>query len=379
MKKIFLSTIFVLAQSFLFSQNIIWEKTFSQAKWNNNRIWSISNAAGGGYISCGEYMGENNRFYWVMKFNVNGNIEWERTFEATDDDFPGKILRTKDDGYILAGRLGCNALLNLCDLHLLKLNKDGNKIWEKTYKGCANNFVNDVVELSTGGYLVCGGCSYSKIQYAWIIKLSETGEIIWKKDIENFGPCTSIIEDKKGDYIACLSTTYIIEIENKAKIIMMSPAGTIKFEKNLEYPKEFFCQSIQILQTSDEGSILKYVLVDDMDKPKKIIVNKYDINKNLLWTKTIHESNSKDGLIDITNTQLLQNSTGDYLSVINCIDKIPTKMLLYKIDANGSFSASKTLFLNQKEIYNASLLLNPDGSLIIGGYSLGYSFLLNVK
>src|SRR4249919_186749 len=83
---------------------------------------------------------ENNRGiddYWVVKLNREGNIEWQRTFGGTDVDEILALQQTSDGGYILTGKSVSSPSADkaenkgVFDFWVIKLNSFGSVEWQK--------------------------------------------------------------------------------------------------------------------------------------------------------------------------------------------------------------------------------------------------------
>ncbi|MPT30986.1 MAG: T9SS type A sorting domain-containing protein [Chryseobacterium sp.] len=87
--------------------------------------------------------------YWIVKLDKNSNVEWQKTYGGSGDDRPKTIANTKD-GYIVSGESTSQSSGNKkenikegTDLWVLELDRSGNEIWQKSY-----NFGNRDVAMS---------------------------------------------------------------------------------------------------------------------------------------------------------------------------------------------------------------------------------------
>ena len=107
--------------------------------------------------------------YWVIKLNHLGVLQWEKNFNASDNEWLWSLNKTSDGGYIIGGwsdsPIGgdkSEASRGGEDYWILKLDGSGNKIWDKTFGGTDDDELNFIFETSDGGYLL-GGDSRSQI------------------------------------------------------------------------------------------------------------------------------------------------------------------------------------------------------------------------
>ena len=93
--------------------------------------------------------GFGNGDYWVIKLDKNSNVEWQKTYGGSGDDRPKTIVNT-ENGYLIAGESTSpssgNKKENIkdgTDIWVLNLDSSGNEIWQKSY-----NFGNRDVAMS---------------------------------------------------------------------------------------------------------------------------------------------------------------------------------------------------------------------------------------
>ena len=77
--------------------------------------------------------------YWIVKLDKNANVEWQKTYGGSGDDRPKTIANNKN-GYIISGesisQSSGNKKENIkegTDIWVLNLDKSGNEIWQKSY------------------------------------------------------------------------------------------------------------------------------------------------------------------------------------------------------------------------------------------------------
>jgi len=100
-------------------------------------------------------------------------VEWEKTFGGSLDDLGISVKQTMDGGYIIAGSTNSYGAGN-DDLWIIKVDFDGNDIWNNTFGGSGHDFANSVQQTTDGGYVIAGkSSSYGAgNDDVYIIKLS---------------------------------------------------------------------------------------------------------------------------------------------------------------------------------------------------------------
>jgi len=146
--------------------------------------YSVQETSEGGYIVAGstQYLGDQDHDFWVLKLTSTGFFEWQRIYGGYGDDVAYFIQETRDEGYVVAGDTDSFGV-NESELWVLKLTSIGNIEWERIYGGSDNDYLNCIQETSDGGYVVTGntysfGAGDSDIL---ALKLSFAGDIEWQR------------------------------------------------------------------------------------------------------------------------------------------------------------------------------------------------------
>lgn len=146
---------------------IQWQKSFGGSI--QDYAFSIAQTSDGGYIVAGEASSidgdvTNNHGgsdCWVLKLDIVGTIQWQRTLGGSDDEFANSIIQTIDGGYILAGSAlsidgDVSISYGLRDAWIVKLSSSGTIEWERSYGGSGFDSASSIAQASDGGYIVAG-------------------------------------------------------------------------------------------------------------------------------------------------------------------------------------------------------------------------------
>jgi predicted secreted protein len=162
--------------------NEVWDKTFGGT--NTDGAYAMQQTSDGGYILAGitRSSGAGDFDAWLIKTDENGNKVWDTTFGGSNEDWAYAVQQTSDSGYILAGytrSFGSGSF----DGWLIKTDANGNKVWDKTFKGWNNDYAFAVQQTSDGGYILAGiTSSIGAGGYdAWLIKTDADGNEVWDK------------------------------------------------------------------------------------------------------------------------------------------------------------------------------------------------------
>ena len=189
---------------------------------------SIQQATDGGYVAAGYTESNNGNVsgnhgggvyddFWVVKLNSGGAMQWQKCLGGSADDFARSIEQTSDGGYIVAGETysnngnvtGNHGLYD--DAWVVKLDSGGNMQWQKCLGGSSYDAANSIQQTTDGGYVVAGSSMSNDGNVTgnhgnndfWIVKLSNTGSLLWQKCLGGSGDdeANSIHQAIDGGYI----------------------------------------------------------------------------------------------------------------------------------------------------------------------------------
>lgn len=153
---------------------ILWEKIYGGSA--DDLATDVKQTPDGGFIVCG-YTTSNdldvtgNHFsevqngflsdYWIVKLDSSGNIVWQKCYGSTGDDEAHSILIDSDGNYVVAGYSSVedgdvSETNGSWDVWILKINQQGDILWEKNYGGGWIDQASSLVKTTDNGYIVAG-------------------------------------------------------------------------------------------------------------------------------------------------------------------------------------------------------------------------------
>jgi hypothetical protein len=127
-------------------------------------------------------------------------VVWQKDIKSSTQDFLSQVTTTIDQQYLITGSSIQSKKLstetkqnNGYDFHLVKLNQQGEEVWEKFFAGQNHDFLSSTVATQEGGFLL-SGTSYSGKGLdkkddskggsdLWLIRINEFGDELWQKTI----------------------------------------------------------------------------------------------------------------------------------------------------------------------------------------------------
>lgn len=157
-----------------------WTSVFGDGK--DEWAESMLQTEDGGYLIAGRTSsyGSNLWDIWLIKTDENGNEMWNKTYGLWDMEWAETIIDT-EDGYVVGGKTTSTSTGHTY-AWIIKINKDGNEMWNKTYGGGEGDHLNALAKTDNGFIFVGTTASYDVAQFdAWLVKIDEEGREIWNK------------------------------------------------------------------------------------------------------------------------------------------------------------------------------------------------------
>jgi hypothetical protein len=190
------------------SGNLLWQKTLGGTSAEHFTLHNFSGTSDGGCVVAGSAESSDgdvtdnkgNEDAWVVKLNSNGTVAWQKTFGGTKRDYAYAVTFTFDGGYLMAGGTFSNdgdvvgnhdASGNTSDAWIVKMDRNGNKLWQKALGGTGFDNANAIIPNTDGTFMVV--CSTNStggdisvathggiLNDAWVVKCSMNGSILWQ-------------------------------------------------------------------------------------------------------------------------------------------------------------------------------------------------------
>lgn len=311
-----------------FDQNstLQWQKTYGGS--DDDRGSDIIQTTDGGFAILGysksndgdvsENFGFND--FWISKLDASGNMSWEKSLGFAGVDNGISIIQTNDGGFLLTGVLDVSASGGMGnsktsfskrhaggDYWVVKLNNLGNKEWSKFYGGSFTDTPYDAIQTEDDGYLIVGSSDSDDVDISgnkgsydfWILKISETGTLIWERSFggSEIDEAHAVAKTNDGNYVIVGDTrSSDLDVSNNNGaadlwVIKISPSGNLIWEKS--FGGSSFDVGRSIAKTLDNGFIISgSSRSSDGDLSKNNGQNdawilKIDADANLIWQKTI--------------------------------------------------------------------------------------------
>jgi hypothetical protein len=304
------SSLAVTAQS-----DTTWTKTFGGDC--DDIGYSVQQTTDGGYIIAGytKSYGSGSSDIWLIKTDKDGHRVWDKTFGGMEDDEGSSVQQTTDGGYIIAGYTKSYGS-GSSDIWLIKTDRYGHKVWDKTFGGIEDDEGSSVRQTTDGGYIVTG---YSESYGAggkdvWLIKTHSTGDTSWTRtfggDKDDKG--SSVRPTTDGGYVVAGHTCSFGTSSDDVYLIKTDPQGDTLWTKTFGRALSDYGYSVQ--QTTDGGFIVAGASNDPYGLQQALLLLiRTDSKGATTWMRTIGPA-----MVYSYGFSVQQTTDGGYIAV-GCI------------------------------------------------------------
>lgn len=180
--------------------NMEWRKFFGGT--NNDRSHAVVQSEDGGFVLSGfsesdDFDIKNSRGsydYWVVKIDAEGELVWQNSYGGSGIEIAYDIAKTVDNGYVVVGHTfsddkDVTENHGEADMWLIKIDDDGNLVWERNFGGVAFDAAQSVSLSADGGFIISGNSKSTTIDVSanagendmWLIKTDANGKMVWQK------------------------------------------------------------------------------------------------------------------------------------------------------------------------------------------------------
>lgn len=178
-----LFTLFLIAPPWIYADT--WENLYS-GETSEYSSWAVE-TSDGGFIVAGKTNSFGNGDYdlLLLKLDPKGNIVWQKTYGGTNAENASVIIQTSSGGYIVAGSSITYGISDY-DFWVIKFDADFNIVWQKYYVDSSHNTPCSIAETSDKGFILAGKEDFSDSDM-WILKIEEDGAIEWQNTYDREG------------------------------------------------------------------------------------------------------------------------------------------------------------------------------------------------
>lgn len=317
---------------------LIWSKNIGGINVDVGK--SVIQLPDSGYVVAGftSSFGAGGYDAYLVRTDKNGNFIWQRTFGGTDWDFANDLVFTSDNHIAVVGNTTSFGS-GQKDGFVLIYDLSGNLIKQKFYGGAENEELRAIIS-TNDGFLACTGYTESRYDVngdMYFIKLDLNGDSLFTrtyggsfKDYAN-----DLVQKSNGDYIICGAKTLSLNATSESAMYSMDSNGTLIWQ-NTDYKAPEFISASNSYQLSYLTGYLRSRTFNVYNKQGEIYVGIHGG-----WPYLV---NSSGGFQDEYLYSIEGTKDGGYISVGSTL-------------SFGSFGTDVYLIKNDSTIINYSSIV----------------------
>ena len=321
----------------------------------------------GGYVIAGSTssFGAGAQDAWVLEVDATGSVLWQKTYGGPDTDNANSIAPTDDGSYVVAGTLSGQP-------GIWKLDALGELQWQKTVQGLdvAGTALSIAVTGDGGAIVLCSDASDDLL----VIKLGKNGDIVWQKSylwqdgqrVGEYGPTYAVRATSDGNYVISLRTfptTRLLKIDPDGDVLWARSYGGL-------------LDSGSIAPTNDGGLVLGGYLDVAQPAPEYDLqvfwVARLDASGNVLWQKMFTgDSRRGDFVQAVTATRDGGIIVAGVTNYFGSLYTSSGRTWVLRLSGQGDVMWQKTL---DGSYYDGRLAITTasDGSTVLAGSTIAY-------
>jgi len=272
----------------------LWEKRFGGAR--KDIAYGVATTSEDKIYLTGtskSYSKEGDYDLYAGKFDKEGKLLWAKSLGGASKDYGYDLTTTTDGGIVIVGKTKSFGHGHY-DMYVLKLSPNGKVLWSKAFGGTTNEEAYGVTQLPDGSLIIVGATeSFGAGDFDYyVVKLAKDGKKLWEKYYgeKKDDMLYAVTAHKDGSFTATGFTRSYNSKKKDLSVVHFSKEGEILWHKIVGRANHEIAHDIET--TDDDGVIVVgstkskghgkndfYVLV--FDKNGKLLVDKtYGGKKN---------------------------------------------------------------------------------------------------
>lgn len=231
----------------------------------------------------------------IMEIDTKGKLLCNKTYGGARRDSAYGLVQTSDEEYVIAGITSSPFPAGL-DVLLLKIDKEGNLKWNKSYDRAIEDELRSVIHTDDGGFAVLcfsriGGGVGPFDETMWLIKTDHKGEVQWNRTYgELFAGFYDMIQSDDGGFVLAGFNPFGTSIDHMW-LVKTNITGGIQWEKTYGglveglgiFPAD---GAFSIIKTNDGGFALAGAISSYGDQYGDMWLVKTNASGDVEWNQT---------------------------------------------------------------------------------------------
>lgn len=318
---------------------------------------------------------------YLIKTNAAGDILWEKTYGGQGYQAGATAVKTSDGGLIISGATDSVSAGGI-DIHLLKVDKDGNELWSKTFGGPLDQ-VGAAWPMDDGGYIlggnivdpndpvvddpgVAGYAGFAGRSNVYLARTDSEGKELWSRKFggDNNVLASSGLQTPDGGFIILATIMHFPVNDDDIYLLKVDQNGNEVWSHTWG---NGMSSGYDLVRTSDGNLLITgpYSPPEERDRSKRdFLFIKVDPEGNEIWTSTFGNPDIFDyGQVLAATTDGGCVAVGEAGSDLTTWDQ---DIVIVKVDENGKLLWKQSFEAGTHSMFG-TVLQHPDGGYVVAG------------
>ncbi|MCK4567394.1 MAG: hypothetical protein KAU48_08795, partial [Candidatus Thorarchaeota archaeon] len=280
----------------------LWNQTYDGS--GDEYVQSVVECGNGGFALAGytNSFGASSQAGWLVRTDALGNHLWNQTYDGPNVDFLYSVVECSDGGFALAGNTMSFGVSSMAGW-LVRTDEDGNLLWNMTYDAPFHEHFDMLVEVSDGGFAICGTTdSYGASNFAgWLLRTDSAGNHQWNMTFDgpNDEQFNAIIESTDGGFaLVGITDSFGVSMQD-GWLVRTASDGSHLWNQTYSTPNY---DELYDLAECEDGTFALVGLANSTGFDGGGWLIKTDSDGNHLWNKT-YDGSDMDGILSVVESK----------------------------------------------------------------------------
>lgn len=338
-------------------------------------------------------------------------VSFQKEYGRPGQDAANDVIELAD-GYLLAGQT-TDPATNRLDAFLLRTDKSGTVLWQKTYGAAEDDIFRNVAVANDGGFIAWGSTrlGFQGNTESWLVKTDDAGNLVWQKTVgtpQYFEAPSGRIIPVPGGYVLSgartttgYSQSFVLRVDNDGNTVWSRFTPSAQYNslsvnyvidslvylngvvndqgcwrtmnvhtgaivQSREYHADTTQRLFQQYPTPDGGHLMSGFVLGSVPGLNRTYgwVQKVDAAGQLQWSKTFKVAHLN---FIYTHTLLPDGSCVFAMNYYPVVNSGATNSMLVKLDAGGNVLWVQN-FGSARSVWLEKIIPTGDGGLLAAGH-----------
>lgn len=324
----------------------------------------------GGYAVCGVTYsyGSGMNDAWLLRLDEEGNLVWDQTYGQEYGESALELVECSDGGFAFVGTTASYDADRI-DYYLVRTASNGELEWERRIGGPEIEEGCSLIECSEGGFAVAGTLTdyQNNIHDMWLVRVSANGTTLWEQLYDNQTgsvDCYKILESQDGGFTLLGYGRNLNSSPYTLLVIHTLPNGSLVWSQTFDgYPSTY--DRFSIIECEKGGYAILAQLLAENRRHTDLWFIRIDEFGNELWTETYGGDGSE------RSSDLVQTDDQGFMLLSSVLVNNNWEALLLRVADDGTLLWTSLIDSSVRD-FAKSIVRLPEGGFVFVGFSGDY-------